>query len=110
MQPAKRNEKLRALTRATQNHRPRTEPSRRRRRRTLHTPSGRRSAMTTTPTPIRALAASAAVLLLFGTNIDPVAAEIAPVMCHGQRATIVGTAGNDLMSGTRHRDVISALG
>ena len=29
-----------------------------------------------------------------------------PPRCHGRRATIVGTDGNDVLHGTPHRDVI----
>lgn len=37
-------------------------------------------------------------------------AEAAPPTCHGQRATIVGTAGNDRITGTARADVIVARG
>jgi Ca2+-binding RTX toxin-like protein len=51
------------------------------------------------------------VTALLGATCSLVApAEAAPPSCHGQRATIVGTAGNDRITGTAQADVIVALG
>ncbi|KQZ67446.1 calcium-binding protein [Nocardioides sp. Root151] len=48
---------------------------------------------------------------LTGAFVVPLAAPAtaAPHTCHGLRATIVGTPGNDTINGTRHRDVIVGL-
>ncbi|MBA2546169.1 MAG: hypothetical protein H0V15_04735, partial [Solirubrobacterales bacterium] len=40
----------------------------------------------------------------------PVGATAEQPVCAGRRATIVGTAGNDVLSGARHSDVIVGLG
>jgi len=53
------------------------------------------------------------LLLAMATTVAPVlvagAAEAAGPSCDGRRATIVGTAGDDVIRGTRHADVIVGL-
>ena len=54
--------------------------------------------------PVGAVVATALVPLL------PAQPAAAAVTCHGQRATIVGTAHGDVLNGTAGRDVIAGLG
>src|SRR4051794_14464590 len=56
--------------------------------------------------PTRVLAAVSVVLAL---STPPLAAQAAP-SCHGHRATIVGTGGQDHLQGRPRRDVIVAFG
>jgi Ca2+-binding RTX toxin-like protein len=62
--------------------------------------------------PRTALATLAAALLtvLAPSTVQAGAKQEPQAMCHGHRATIVGTQGDDAIAGTRHRDVIQARG
>lgn len=52
---------------------------------------------------------TAAALLVAGALPPAAPAHAAPHTCHGVRATIVGTDGDDVLSGTGGRDVIDGL-
>jgi Ca2+-binding RTX toxin-like protein len=57
--------------------------------------------------PIRSALALAAAVLALGAAIASAAKEAEEVpRCHGRRATIVGTEGDDIIHGTPRRDVI----
>ena len=59
---------------------------------------------------IGSLAALSLAVLLSGQLSAQVASAAKPVTCHGQTATIVGTAGKDRLDGTDGPDVIAGLG
>ncbi len=58
--------------------------------------------------PLRGVAPGLAVLAVFAVSVGIGApqSEEEVARCHGRRATIVGTEGDDVLRGTPHRDVI----
>ncbi|QWZ10145.1 calcium-binding protein [Nocardioides panacis] len=55
---------------------------------------------------MKRLAQFLALALLISALVTPTATALTKHRCHGQRATITGTAGADNIVGTRHHDVI----
>ena len=60
--------------------------------------------------PRRHAVLAAAALTIAATTAVAAPASAAAPTCFGQRATIVGTGGDDDLHGTKGRDVIVALG
>ncbi len=62
--------------------------------------------MTWTARSLLAAALACAAALVFVAAAPPGEEEVEEARCHGRRATIVGTEGNDVLRGTPGRDVI----